>query len=223
MKKPILAILPAIVFLLSSCDIEPMADTIIQDPVTVRFYSGGDLFREVTVERGADVPMPIASPEKEAHDFLHWYRTTSGGEERAYAAGQVLRTEGMPAEMDTVKMHARFQFFFPHEVSNVEWSAIRNPDDSWLTQANFPHIVIVTWKNPVDADFSNVEFDPEPWQGGGGTIKTSMEANSITLHTDLRGRGMHTFRIIAVDIHGNRSRGVEVTGIQYTPPSAPDW
>jgi len=41
--RKFLAVLPAIVFLFASCDIEPMADTIIQDPVTVRFYSGETL------------------------------------------------------------------------------------------------------------------------------------------------------------------------------------
>ena len=220
MKKPILAILPAIVFLLSSCDIEPMADTIIQDPVTVRFYSGGDLFREVTVERGADVPMPAASPEKEAHDFLHWYRTTSGGEERAYAAGQVLRTEGMPAEMDVVKMHARFQFFYPHEVSDVKWSVIRNP--SSIQAAN--HIVTMAWENPVDADFSHVVFESETYMLI--SIVEDDGPSHIRFQADLDSRFAELMHIIAVDIHGNRSRGVEVElrGVPWqSAPPTPDW
>jgi len=29
-----------IVFLLASCDINPMTETVIRDPVTVRFYNG---------------------------------------------------------------------------------------------------------------------------------------------------------------------------------------
>jgi len=33
-----------IVFLLLSCDINPMTETVIRDPVTVRFYSGETFF-----------------------------------------------------------------------------------------------------------------------------------------------------------------------------------
>ena len=213
-----------IVFLLLSCDIDPM-DAIIQDPVTVRFYNGEALFREVTVERGADVPMPSTNPNREGHDFLHWYRTTSGGEERRYAEHGTLRTEGMPSNLDTVALYARFMnVAFQHEVSGVSHSmgVYRPPDtppqvpDHALFQT-----ITFTWTNPTDADFSHIRIF-NGWQALGDDRYVAESEPGATYVTFIADWVILSpiFRLRTVDVHGNLSHGI---WYEVLPDNNPDW
>jgi len=173
------------------------------------------------------VPMPSTNPGREGHDFLHWYRTTSGGEERAYSAGQVLRTEGMPAEMDTVKMYARFMnVAFPHEVSNVSHSLapFHDPDapPGWHNP-DFKTLTLI-WTNPANTDFSHVKI----FNGTRASIvddsqyylKSEPGADSVSLVMFFGASSdAIVFTIRAVDIHNNMSPGFEY---MFWPPSG-DW
>ena len=194
----------AIVFLLLSCDHSSMTGTVIQDPVTVRFYNGETLFHSVTVERGSDVAMPNTSPSKAGHDFLHWARITSGGEERAYTEYAVLTTGGMPSGLDSVSMYARFRnVAFPHEVSGVSHTV--------TPIALVGAILTLTWTNPIVADFSHVMIEGQ-WTIAGATGWVSSPelepgANTVSIQA-IGSVGQAIVPLIAVDIHGNQSRGV---------------
>ena len=223
--RKFLAVLPAIVFLFASCDTNPMTDIVIQDPVTVRFYNGETLFREVTVQRGADVAMPNASPSKQGHDFLFWYRLTAGGEERTYREGQTLRTDGMPPNLDAIALYARFMnVAFPHEVSNVSHSTAPfiDPDAPPGAPPN-PDLEILTftWTSPTDASFFNVRiFDGTRALSDDRYVAESKPGeNSVAFLVDWFHVG-RAFFLRAVDVHGNMSRGVW----HETPQNDnPDW
>ena len=189
-----------IVFLFASCDIDPMAETVIRDPVTVRFYNGDEVFHSITVERGADVAMPNTSPSKAGHDFLHWARITSGGEELAYTEHAVLSTGGMPSGLDSVSMHARFRnVAFPHEVSGVSHT---------LAPADFNRMILtLAWTNPTVADFSHVMIEGEWATIEEGWVRSpELEPGANTVSFLVRDPRYVT--IVSVDIHGNMSRGV---------------
>jgi len=189
-----------IVFLLASCDINPMTETVIRDPVTVRFYNGETLFQSVTVERGSDVAMPSTSPSKAGHDFLHWARITSGGDERAYTEHAVLYTGGMPSTLDSVSMHARFRnVAFPHEVSGVSHAATPFPP--------IDKIITLTWTNPDVVHFSHVMIEGE-WVTVEGFWVTSPELEPGANTVSFLVRDPRPVTIVAVDTQGNMSRGV---------------
>ena len=129
--RKFLAVLPAIVFLFASCDIDPMDIDIdieiengvtapISDPVTVSFYVGEELFHSVIIERGSGLTIPDYRPAKDAQMFLHWTRTTQGGEERIYRRGHWLA--GVPFD---VSFNAAFRdASYQHEVSDVSHSVV---------------------------------------------------------------------------------------------------
>jgi len=175
-----------------------MSETIIQDPVTVSFYVEGELFRSVTVERGADVQAPDG-PEKADHLFLHWTRTAQGGQERTYTEGQWLFGVPFDVSLDAVFRNAAFQ----HEVSNVSHVVVPGQAPPPVGQNE----LILTWTSPTDVDFSHVRVYPSFLII---SIESELGTNTVSIPIPYRiVRG--TITIISVDIHGNMSRGIEYT------------
>jgi len=208
-----------IVFLLLSCDINPMTETVIRDPVTVRFYNGDEVFHSVTVERGSDVAMPNTRPSKAGHDFLHWARITSGGEERAYTEHAVLSTTGMPSSLDSVSMYARFRnVAFPHEVSGVSHTVVPGIPAVGV-------IITLTWTNPDVVDFSHVMIEGRVFVDGIGEVTSpELEPGENTVSLVFWGFTEQRFiPIVSVDIHGNMSRGVEHFVEWDLLQQQPDW
>ena len=206
--------LAALVFALASCDHDPMSIEIENgepaplDPITVRFYNGDELFRSVTIERGADLSAP-AGPEREAEAFTHWARTTQGGEERTYWEGATLR--GVPFD---VSLHAVFRdASYPHEISDVSYSVPR------------PGVIELAWTNPKDDDFYEVlialktptVFSPP----ASFNRENSTTIGLVWLYYE--NQTQVDITLIAKDVHGNMSRGVRRTVTWEWGASSDEW
>jgi len=216
--RKFLAVPFALVLSLVSCDIDPMGIEIendepaLLDPITVRFYDGDELFHSEIIERGSDMRVP-AGPEREAEAFTHWTRTTHSGEERAYGAGHALI--GIPFD---VSFYAMFRnAAFQHEVSDVSHSVIFLDVGSFRSDVD----LIFSWTNPAVADFSHVlvegifVFSQELEQGADNVTFHRISSNS---YPNISRR---IVTLVAVDVHGNMSRGVEYMA-QWEQPR-PEW